>query len=205
MEDLAYALIQRDKEDINPFDVSLSPSTNSNSDPPSFNVSQSLQSSLSKQSQDSACSSPDDASWDIPWDSSSCKYMASTPPLSWRGSITQHVYEPQERRQVPPSSTTTLYGLVRFGHDLEASLAINTIDLGVCSLEEERENPFEDSFAIEPEPEPVVTVSPSENVAVPMNRSAKERDVYRPSGYTRSPRFRFYLSMRVGCLSLYDS
>ena len=74
MEDLEYALIQRDKEDINPFDVS--PSTNSKDpDPPSFNISQSLQISLSKQSQDSTCSSSDDASWDIPWESSSGKYM----------------------------------------------------------------------------------------------------------------------------------
>ena len=70
---------------------------------------------------------------------------------------------------------------------LEASLAINNIDLGVCLFEEESENPFEDTFAVlEPEPEPVITLSPeSSAIAVPMNRSVKERDVYRPSGYMR--------------------
>ena len=199
MEDLEYALIQRDKDDINPFDVS--PSTNSKDpDPPSFNISQTLQISLSKQSQDSTCSSSDDASWDIPWESSSGKYMTSTPLLSWRGSITQQEKDdpftnPKNVVKSPPRRTSAPYtDLFDLDMYLEASLAIansnNTIDLGLCSLESE--NPFEDSFAIEPEPEPVVvTVSPSENVAVPMNRSVKERDVYRPSGYTRSPRFRF--------------
>ena len=197
MEDLEYALIQRDKEDINPFDIS--PSTNSKDpDLPSFNTSQSLQISLSKQSQDSTCSSPDDASWDIPWESCSGKYMTSTPLLSWRGSVTQQEHEdpftnPKNVIKSPPRRTSAPYtDLFDLDMYLEASLAIansnNTIDLGVCSLESE--NPFEDSFAVEPEPEPVVTVSP-ENVAVPMNRSVKERDVYRPSGYTRSPRFRF--------------
>ena len=97
------------------------------------------------------------------------------------------VYEPQERRQVPPPPPPPppYTDLFRFGHDLGA-LAINTIDLGVCSLEEESENPFEDTFAVlEPEPEPVVVAVSPENVVVPMNRSVKERDVYRPSGYTR--------------------
>ena len=98
------------------------------------------------------------------------------------------VYEPQERRQVPPSSSsstsTDLFDLDMY---LEASLAINTsIDLGICSLEEESGNPFEDTFAVlEPDPEPVITLSPeSSAIPVPMNRSVKERDVYRPSGYT---------------------
>ena len=197
MEDLEYALIQRDKDDINPFDISPSPNYSKDPDPPSFNISQSLQISLSKQSQDSTCSSPDDASWDIPWESSSGKYMTSTPLLSWRGSVTQQEHEdpftnPQNVIKSPPRRTSAPYmDLFDLDMYLEASLAINTTDLGVCSLEEDSENPFEDTFAIEPEPEPVVTVSPSENVAVPMNRSVKERDVYRPSGYTRSPRFRF--------------
>jgi hypothetical protein len=75
---------------------------------------------------------------------------------------------------------------------LEASLGI---DLGVCSLEMESENPFEDTFAIEPEPVTVVVSPENAAVAVPMNRfereRERERDVYRPSGYTRSPRFRF--------------
>ena len=127
--------------------------------------------------------------------------MTSTPLLSWRGSITQQEHEdpftnPKNVIKSPPRRTSAPYtDLFDLDMYLEASLAIansnNTIDLGVCSLESE--NPFEDSFAIEPEPEPepVVTVSPSENVAVPMSRSVKERDVYRPSGYTRSPRFRF--------------
>ncbi|KIK03021.1 hypothetical protein K443DRAFT_95930 [Laccaria amethystina LaAM-08-1] len=212
MEDLECALIQRDKEDVNPFD--LSPSTNSSSkdpDPPSFNISHSLQISSSKQSQEdsSACSTPpDDASWDVPWESSpgkaiKVKYATSTPPLSWSlglglGSvITQQEQDPfanpenlKSRRTSAPY--TDLFDLDMY---LEASLGI---DLGVCSLEMESENPFEDTFAIEPEPEPVVVVVSPENaaVAVPMNRFVerereRERDVYRPSGYTRSPRFRF--------------
>ena len=194
MEDSKYALIQRDKEDISPFDVSLSPSTNSNLNPPSFNISQSLQISLSKQSQDSARSSPDDASWDIPWESSSCKYMTGTPPLSWRGSITQQDHEdpftnPKNvvKFPPPPPPPPPYTDLFRLGHDLGASLAINTIDLGMRSFEEESENLFEDTFAVlEPEPAPVITLSPeSSAIAVPMNRSVKERDVYRPSGYTR--------------------
>ena len=190
MEDLEYALIQRDKEDINPFDVSPSPSTNKDPDPPSFNISQSLQISLSKQSQDSTCSSPDDASWDIPWENSSGKYMTSTPLLSWQGQHEDPFTNPKNVVKSPPRRTSAPYtDLFDLDMYLEASLAINTIDLGVCSLESE--NPFEDTFSVEPEPEPIVTVSPSENVAVPMNRSVKERDVYRPSGYTRSPRFRF--------------
>ena len=195
MEDLEYALIQRDKEDINPFDVSPSLSTNKDPDLPSFNISQSLQISLSKQSQDSANSSSDDASWDIPWESSSgkvAKYITSTPLLSWQGQHEDPFTNPKNviKSPLPPPPYTDLFDLDMY---LEASLAIansnNTIDLGVCSLESE--NPFEDTFAVEPEPEPVITVSPSENVAVLMNRSVKERDVYRPSGYTRSPRFRF--------------
>ena len=195
MEDLKYALIQRDKEDINPFDISPSPSTNKDPDPPSFNISQSLQISLSKPSQDSTCSSPDDASWDIPWETSSGKYMTSTPLLSWRGSVTQQEHEdpftnPKNVVKSPPRRTSAPYtDLFDLDMYLEASLAINTIDLGVSFLEEESGNPFEDSFAVEP----VVTISPESSaaVAVPMNRSVKERDVYRPSGYTRSPRFRF--------------
>ena len=97
------------------------------------------------------------------------------------------VYEPQERRQVPPSSSSTSTDLFDLDMYLEASLAINTIDLGMRSFEEESENPFEDTFAVlEPEPEPVITLSPeSSAIAVPMIRSVKERDVYRPSGYTR--------------------
>ena len=195
MEDLEYALIQREKEDINPFDVS--PSTNSSSNPPSFNISQSLQINLSKQSQDSTCSSSDDASWDIPWESSSGKYMTSTPLLSWQGQHEDPFTNPKNVVKFPPRRTSAPYtDLFDLDMYFEASLAINTIDLGVCSFEEEEtENPFEDTFSVEPEPEPepVVTVSPENSaaVAVPMNRSVKERDVYRPSGYTRSPRFRF--------------
>ena len=196
MEDLKYALIQRDKEDINPFDISPSPSTNKDSDPPSFNDSQSLQISFSKQSQDSTCSSSDDASLDIPWESSSGKYMTSTPLLRWQGQHEDPFTNPKNVVKSPPRRTSAPYtDLFDLDMYLEASLAINTIDLGVCSFEEEKsENPFEDTFAVaELEPEPVVTVSPESSaaVAVPMNRSVKERDVYRPSGYTRSPRFRF--------------
>ncbi|EDR03975.1 uncharacterized protein LACBIDRAFT_306291 [Laccaria bicolor S238N-H82] len=188
MEDLEYALNK--EEDINPFDVSPSP-TNSNPDPPSFNISQSLQISLSKQS---PC--PDDASWDIPWESlsSSGKYMTtSTPLLGWSAALQEQGQEhekdpftnPQnvvESPRAPPPHYTDLFDLDMY---LEASLAI----AGSLNLEEgESENPFEDTFAVEPIT--VVTVSLSEK-AVPMNRLVKERDVYRPSGYTRSPRFRF--------------
>ena len=119
--------------------------------------------------------------------------MTGTPPLSWRGSIAQQEHEdpftnPKNVVKSPPSPPPPppYTDLFRFGHDLEASLAINTIDLGVCSFEEESENPFEDTFVVlEPEPEPITLSPESSAIAVPMNRSVKERDVYRPSGYTR--------------------
>ena len=121
--------------------------------------------------------------------------MTSTPLLSWQGQHEDPFTNPKNVVKSPPRRTSAPYtDLFDLDMYLEASLAINTIDLGVYSLEEESENPFEDTFAVlEPEPEPIVIVSPESSaaVAVPMNRSVKERDVYRPSGYTRSPRFRF--------------
>jgi len=110
--------------------------------------------------------------------------MTSTPPLSWSlVSVTQQEQDPFENvvKSPPRRSSAPYTDLFDLDMYLEASLASNTID------------PFEDTFAVELEP--VVTVSP-ENAAMPMNRLVKrererERDVYRPSGYTRSPRFRF--------------
>ena len=57
---------------------------------------------------------------------------------------------------------------------LEVSLAIANCDLEVCSLEENG-NPFEDTFAVEPEP--VVTISPesSDAATVSMSRSVNIR------------------------------
>ena len=94
--------------------------------------------------------------------------------MSWQGQHEDPFTNPENVVKSPPRWTsapcTDLFDLDMY---LEASLAIANSDLGMCSLEEESENPFEDTFAVlEPEQ---ATVS-SENVAavaVSMNRSIK--------------------------------
>ena len=119
------------------------------------------------------------------------EYITSMPLLSWQGQHEDPFTNPENIVKTPLASSprrmsTPYMDLFDLDMYLEASLAINTINLGVCSLEEESENPFEDTFAMlepESEPEPVVTISPeSSAVAVPMNHFVKDRDVYRPSG-----------------------